>query len=314
MSFAIGVNLPWVRYGGDFGTNLWSPEGGLSTRQDDQRRVLDVLLRLRELGISRLRWFFLCDARAGVRFSDDGAPLGLDAAVWRDVDVALGLVRRAEVALMPVLFDFHLCRPRRKVNGVRTGGHSRLINHADLRARLVDNVVGPLLAQFGHAPEIDAWDLFNEPEWATFAVGTWNPIASVSRSAMRAFLRDAAARAHAVTRHQVTVGTASAKTLSLVRGLGLDFYQPHWYDRFEPHAPLGRPTTALDCDGPVVLGEFPTCNSARTPSEVLATAERSGYAAAYFWSALADDGYTHLEQATAALADRHLSLSTSRGI
>ncbi len=68
----------------------------------------------------------------------------------------------------------------------------------------------------------------------------------------------------------------------LVRGLGLDFYQPHWYDRFEERAPLGRHTATLDCDAPVVLGEFPTCNSARTPGELLATAEQSGYAGRVF--------------------------------
>jgi hypothetical protein len=311
MSFALGANLPWVRYGGDFGGNAWSPDGGLATRPADQRRVFDVLLRLRDVGVTRLRWFFLCDARAGLRFRDDGAPLGLEGAVWRDVDAALDLVRRAGLSVMPVLFDFHLCRPRRVVRGVRLGGHSRLLGHADLRARLLDDVVMPLLAQYGHAPEIDAWDLFNEPEWATFGVGTWNPVASASKASMRAFLGEAAARAHDATRHQVTVGTASARTLSLVRDLGLDFYQPHWYDRFEPDAPLGRHTAALDCDGPVVLGEFPTCNSARTPADIVATAEQSGYAAAYFWSALADDGHTHLGHATAALAGRtHSPLTT----
>ena len=304
MSFHLGANLPWVRYGGDFGANAWSPDGGLATRKADRQRVLDVLLRLREAGVTQLRWFFLCDARAGIRFRDDGAPLEIQSEAWRDIDAALDLVRRADLSVMPVLFDFHLCRPRRIVNGVQTGGRSRLISHADLRARLLDNIVGPLLANYGHSPEIGARDLFNEPEWATFGVGTWNPVSSVSKAAMRGFLHAAAARAHALTRHKVTVGTASALTLSLVRGLGLDFYQPHWYDRFETRAPLGRHTATLDCDAPVVLGEFPTCNSARTPAELLDTAQQSGYAAAYFWSALADDGFTHLQQATAAVAGR----------
>ena len=233
MSFVLGANFPWVRYGGDFGANAWSPRGGLATRPADQHRVHDVLLRLRQAGVTHLRWFFLCDARAGIRFRADGAPLEVHAETFRDVDVALDLVRRADLSVMPVLFDFHLCRPRRVVNGVQTGGRSRLISHADLRARLLDNIVAPLLANYGHAPEIEAWDLFNEPEWATFGVGTWNPVSSVSKAAMRAFLHEAAARAHDVTRQRVTVGTASALTLSLVRGLGLDFYQPHWYDRFE---------------------------------------------------------------------------------
>lgn len=313
MSFVLGANLPWVRYGGDFGANAWSPDGGLASRADDQRRVLDVLLHLRGHGVSRLRWFFLCDGRAGIRYRDDGAPLELDSAVWRDVDAALDLVRQAELSLMPVLFDFHLCRPKRMVNGVQTGGRSRLLRHADLRKQLIDNIVAPLLANYGHAPEVGAWDLFNEPEWATFGVGTWNPIASVSKAAMRSFLQATAERVHTLTRHQATVGTASAATLQLVRGLGLDFYQPHWYDRFEARVPLGRHTTTFECDAPVVLGEFPTCNSARTPLELLTTAEQSGYAAAYFWSALAEDGFTHLDHATAALAARIPTPLTHRG-
>jgi hypothetical protein len=121
---------------------------------------------------------------------------------------------------------------------------------------------------------------------------------------MRAFLKQLSDRVHAVTRHGATVGTASAATLHLVQGLGLDFYQPHWYDRFEARAPLGRPAGSLGCDAPIVLGEFPTCNSSRSPAELLSLAEQHGFAGAYFWSALADDGHSHLEQATAALAGR----------
>lgn len=304
MSFILGANLPWVRYGGDFGANAWSPDGGLAARPSDQQRALDLLLRLAAHGVTHLRWFFLCDLRAGVRLADDGTPIELDQFVWRDVDAALGLARRAGVSLMPVLFDFHLCRPRRLVNGVRLGGHSRLVRHADLRSRLVDHVVSPLLSMYGRADEIAAWDLMNEPEWATFRVGTWNPVTAVSRTSMRTFIGELAARARAVARQPVTVGSASAATLDLVRGLGLDFYQPHWYDKFEGRAPLARPASALGCDAPVVLGEFPTSGSSRTPAELLALAERAGYAGAYFWSALADDGHTGLEHATAALAGR----------
>jgi hypothetical protein len=311
MSFVVGANLPWVRYGGDFGANAWSMQGGLATRDDDQQLTSDVLARLGDAGVTRLRWFFFCDLRAGVRFSSDGRPIEIQAEAWRDIDAAINIVGKSRLTLMPVLFDFHLCRPRRIVNGVQTGGRSRLIGRADLRADLLDNVVSPFVANYGHAAEIAAWDLFNEPEWATFGVGTWNPVSSVSRTTMRAFLGAAAERVHQVSNHPVTVGTASALTLDLVRGLGLDFYQPHWYDRFEARAPIDRHTSALDCDRPVVLGEFPTCNSARTPGELVETAERHGYAGAYFWSALADDNHTHLDQATAALARRSSSSQTA---
>jgi hypothetical protein len=304
MSFTLGANLPWVRYGGDFGANAWSPDGGFATRPADRQRVREVLSRLASTGVTRLRWFLLCDLRAGVRFHRDGTPIEVQASAWKDIDAAIGAVGRAGLQLMPVLFDFHLCRPRRIVNGVQLGGRSRLIAHADLRAQLLDNVLSPLLAHFGRVPEIAAWDLFNEPEWAVFRVGTWNPVSSVSKGAMRAFLQAAATRTHELTRHEVTVGSASVLTLNLVRGLGLDFYQPHWYDRFEARAPLGRPSSVLACDRPVVLGEFPTFNSARTPDELFAAAEENGYAGAYFWSALAEDQHTHLDHATAALARR----------
>ena len=311
MSFVLGANLPWIRYGGDFGANAWSLAGGLSTRPDDRQRALGVLLRLRDLGVTRLRWFFLCDLRAGVRFRDDGRPIELDRSVWRDVDTALEIVQRSGLLLMPVLFDFHVARARRVVNGVQLGGRARLLRQADLRAALVDNVVAPLLAQYGHTAEIEAWDLFNEPEWATFRMGTWNPVSSVSRTAMRAFLRQLADRVHEHTRHAATVGSASAATLPLVQGLGLDFYQPHWYDRLEARAPLGRPASALGCDAPLILGEFPTCNSSRSPAELISTAEQHGFAGAYFWSAMADDPHSHLEQATAALASRVLPPSST---
>ena len=302
--FTVGANLPWVRYGGDIGANAWSPAGGLATRPADRQRLDRLLERLAAAGVTALRWFFLCDLRAGVRFDAGGAAAGLQPEAWRDIDAALDSVGRAGMRLMPVLFDFHLCRPRRLLGGVQMGGRSRLLSQPRLRASLLDAVVTPLLARYGRVPEIAAWDLFNEPEWATFGVGTWNPVASVPRRAMRQFLHAAAARVHEQTVHEVTVGSASVLTLGLVRGLGLDFYQPHWYDHFETRAPLSRPVRELGCDRPVVLGEFPTRQSSRSPAELIAAAEQNGYAGAYFWSALAGDQHTHLDEAAAALADR----------
>ena len=30
LPFLSGANLPWLRYGGDFGANAWSPAGGMA--------------------------------------------------------------------------------------------------------------------------------------------------------------------------------------------------------------------------------------------------------------------------------------------
>ena len=106
---------------------------------------------------------------------------------------------------------------------------------------------------------------------------------------MRAFIRDIVGVVHRRTSHAATVGSASTRTLPLVEGLGLDVYQAHWYDRLDRRAPIGRPVRELGLDRPMILGEFPTRGSRLTPTEILDTARRAGYAGALAWSALAND-------------------------
>jgi hypothetical protein len=210
-----------------------------------------------------------------------------------------------------VLLDFLWCRRARVVDGVQLGGRRRVLASEVGRGALVDRVIGPLLARFGREPGIFAWDVINEPEWVTFGLGAWDPWASVRRSAMRAFIGQVAARVHQVADQPVTVGSACARWLHLVAGLGLDFYQPHWYDRFEPDLPLATPVAELGVDRPVVLGEFPTRGSAHPPDVLLQTARAAGYQGALFWSVTAEDGATDL--AGARLAVERWAAATAPG-
>jgi hypothetical protein len=298
--FVVGANLPWLRYGGDFGANAWWPEGGLATRNDADA-VLERLHLLHTHGVEVLRWFVLCDGRAALTLDREGAPAGLDAFVERDFEVALEWVGRAGLQLLPVLLDFHWCHPRRIVNGVQIGGRRSLLAKPHLRAALVDRVIAPLAARFGRDPRIYAWDLINEPEWVTFGLGTWRPWGTLRVSALRAYIRLAAERLHALTAHRVTVGSASTRHLAVLQGLGLDFYQAHWYDKFETRHPIATPVGVLGCDAPVMLGEFPTKGSARTPGELIAIARGAGYMGAMFWSVTADDDATDFGNAQSAL-------------
>ena len=236
VSFVVGANLPWLRYGWDFGANAWSPQGGLASRGRDG--ALDERLDLlRARGVEVLRWFVLCDGRAGLRVEPDGTPAGLDDFVLHDFEFALEYVGRAGLRMMPVLLDFHWCHRARVVNGVQLGGRKAMLARADWRAALVDRVIAPLAGRFGHDPRIYAWDVINEPEWVTFGLGTWRPWSALRVSALRAYIGLAAERLHALGRHPVTVGSASTRYLPAVQGLGLDFYQPHWYDKFERRNP-----------------------------------------------------------------------------
>jgi hypothetical protein len=300
--FVIGANLPWVSYGGDFGANLWHPRGGLAARHDLER-LGAVLARLRDRGVIVIRWFVLCDGRAGVRFAENGTPLGLDDAVHADFDVALDLARRAGVLLIPVLLDFHWCLGRRIVHGVQLGGRRASLVDPIAREALLDRVLGPLLRRYGAEPIVWAWDVMNEPEWVTLGLGSWNPFSAVEQADMKTFLELAVSMVHAEAKQPVTVGSASAAWLPLVQGIGLDLYQPHWYDRLERLSALSSPVRTLGLDRPAILGEFPTRGSSRDVKMLLTAARESGYSGALLWSVLSSDVASDYESADLQLAD-----------
>ncbi len=288
--FLVGANLPWLRYGCDFGANAWQPEGGVA-RPEQSRRLDPALARLADNGASFVRWFLLCDGRAGIRFAQDGAPGGLDDCFWRDIEAGVEAVRRHRLAVVFVLFDFWWWRRRRRVAGVACGGHRRATTPGAGRDALIDRVVAPILARCGRDPAIAAWDIVNEPEWVTLGYGTANPLAGVLPSAMRDFIARCATSVHAHASHPATAGLASSRGLRLVKGLGLDVYQVHWYDRLDRRAPLDAPI-ARTLDRPVWLGEFPTAGSSRTVPEILETARAAGYAAALGWPAEAGNRWS----------------------
>ena len=244
--FWIGVNLPWLNYGGDFGANRWQPAGGVG--QPGRRAALrEALGRLADSGATRVRWFMLADGRAGLLESASGDVAGLDDHVLRDADAALDELERAGLKAIFVLFDYHWFKRGRIVDGVRTGGRRALAIDPALRRRLIDLVVDPLLVHCGRHPAISAWDVVNEPEWVTRGTRLPPRPSEVPRAAMRAFIRDVVGAVHHRTSHAATVGSASTRTLPLVEGLGLDVYQAHWYDRLEKPGPArsaGAPASA----------------------------------------------------------------------
>jgi len=298
--FTLGVNLPWMTYGCDFGRNAWFADGGVG-RTEARARANQVLARLAAAGLTTVRWFVFCDGRAGVRFDAAGRPLGLDEFVVRDIDAALEMATAHRLSLILVLFDFPWCRRPRVVRGARLGGHRGTLTRADLRAMLLERVLMPVLRRYSDESAVAAWDLFNEPEWLTFGYGGLRTGRPLLPATMKAFLRECSAAAHAAASQPITVGLASARGLPLVLGSGLDLYQVHWYDRRERRAPLNRPPVA-QLDRPLLLGEFPSAGSASPVADVLRTARASGYCGALAWSAAAGDRFSDLAAVEHAVA------------
>jgi hypothetical protein len=302
--FLVGANLPWFQYGCDFGANAWQPEGGVA-RPDRRLRADQALARLADSGLSIVRWFLVCDGRSGVRFAQDGTPVGLDDCFWRDLEAGVEAARRHRLAVVFVLFDFWWWRRRRRVEGVACGGQRSATLKGPRREALLDRVVTPILARCGSDPAIAAWDIVNEPEWVTLGYGTANPLAGVLPSAMRGFIGQCAARVHQHTSHPATVGLASWRGLNLAMDLGLDIYQAHWYDRLERRGPLDAPIPPT-LDRPAWLGEFPTAGSSRAVPDILDSARRAGYAAALGWSAEAGDRWSSAPALLAAIREQEI--------
>lgn len=280
--FVLGANLPWIRYGIDFGANGWRRDGGVA--QPDTRELLDTrLAQLAAANISIVRWFLLCDGRAGIQFSADGRPEGLDARVFPDMDAAIETAGRHGLQVMFVLFDFGWCKRARHVNGVQLGGRRRVLKDRSRRRLLLQNVVRPILERYGGEETVAAWDVMNEPEWVTLGLGSTNPLASLTRAELRAFIEETAALIHDVTLHPVTVGSAGSRWRSFYKRLSIDFDQVHWYDTLVKAPPLEMPVKKLGFDRPVLLGEFPAHASARSLQEILETARAAGYVGAFQW-------------------------------
>ena len=287
--FIVGVNLPWVSYGTDVGASAWYPQGGLAY-QPESLEILDrTFATLARDGIAVARVFLLCDLRSGVLFDDDGLPAELDHAALADIAALVAAAGRHGIGLIPVLLDFLLCAPRKIVNGVQLGGRSRLLADHDAATALIDRVLRPIVKSFGEEDAIVAWDVMNEPEWCLRG-GLFSRRGTVPFDALRRCLDEAVQCIHRVARQPVTIGSAGTWKLELVRGLDLDFYQVHWYEKFGWNA-LVRPVADLGLgDRPVVLGEF-SGRSTRL-DEVLTVAQRAGYEGALVWSVLAQDEHS----------------------
>jgi hypothetical protein len=255
--------------------------------------VEEAFARLAAAGITRVRWWVLGDGRAGLRGGPPGPdPVSLDDRLFADLDRGLALAERHGLSVMLVLFDFLWFRKRKVTKGVAMYGRSDLVRQPPALARLLDTVVRPLFERYRDHPAVWAFDLVNEPEWATVGYGAGRTAESLVAPTMTEFLREMTALGHQITNRPITVGLASVSGLPLVQGLGLDLYQVHWYDSVEAKTPLAGPVAALRLDAPLLLGEFPTRGSKKAPRDILETAASAGYAGALAWSLQAGDPYT----------------------
>ena len=298
--FLLGVNLPWLGYGCDFGANAWQPQGGVS-QGERRQRLRQAFAALEGHGLRWVRWFMLCDGRAGLQVAPDGTPAGLDDCFFADADAAVSLAAEYGLRLMFVLVDFHWFGPAEQVGGVQIRGRADLVTQPRRQSALLERVIAPVLERYGRHPAVWAWDVINEPEWVTRRIAVRGR-RGVPARVMRGFIAAVVAAVRRHTGQRVTVGLVGTRGLGLVRGLDLDFHQFHWYDSVQDQVPLEPHVSGLALDRPVLLGEFPTIGSPRVPMALVEAAYRGGYGGALAWSLLASDTASDPARSGATLA------------
>lgn len=282
--FLLGVNLPWLNYGQDFSATAWG-DATLSSHPDD---VLARLLDLSDHGVESVRWWLFADGRGSPGFDADGAPIALTAGEALDTNftLMLDLAEQADLTVIPVLLDFGWCAAPEVVDGVTLGGHADVLADTTKRSTLVNDVIGPLAAAAADHPALEAWDLFNEPEWAFD--GELNGLGDhCSVEDVQAYVSEANAAIASVDAHPTTVGSASyAWMLHYWADADPGLLQLHAY--WEDVATLDA---ALD--KPVLLGEFSTAEGELVTT--LDAAWNGGFAGAFPWSAYAEDDASDLD-------------------
>ncbi|HVK06370.1 MAG TPA: carboxypeptidase regulatory-like domain-containing protein [Armatimonadaceae bacterium] len=296
-SYLYGVNYAWWNYGTDFGTGAWN-------KFTDWNSISGHFAGLRSQGARVVRWWVFADGRYAPDFNADGTVAGLDGAFLADVDRALNIAAANDLYLMPTLIDSSMWSGASWSGAVQMGGHADLLTNAATQQSYLDRALRPLLEYVAAHPNgkrILAYDIVNEPEsnLAYFWGG-----ANLPAESAKTFVRRCAEYIHAYGGGAyATVGSAMPNYVGTWKGLGLDFYQFHYYPWMDTwvagQAPgSGLPEYAsLGLDKPCIVGEFPTNTGSYGLNDTAVHSGRwyldqikaRGYAGALGWSTFVSD-------------------------
>ncbi|MGC4114923.1 MAG: hypothetical protein QM765_10015 [Myxococcales bacterium] len=288
--FALGTNWAWRNFGADFGgITSWGQDG---VSKDPDGFDAD-LTQIAGKGVNVIRWWmfprFFSDS---ISFDADGVPSGIGGTLKADIEKALELAEAHDVYLMLTLFSFDTFTPTKDEYGLHIPGLAPIVKDPAKSAKLYANLVAPVAKAVEASPyrrRMIAWDLINEPEWAMTGPSLYGDPAfeangelePVTHPQMETFLKGLAAEIRKHSTAQLTIGSAAIKWAKAWTGVGVDFYQLHYYGwvyEWFPYMTV-TPAKAGLTGKPVVMGEFPNAGLAAIPAKGYPAKTASQFAA-----------------------------------
>lgn len=266
-----GANVPWVNWARDFGGGT----GDGVSNPDNRALISSRFGEAKANGTNVIRWWVFEGDAWQIKRDGAGAPAAVDDAVYADFDAALAIAEQHDLYYVFVLFSAPVHLPR---SWLDDGGQ---------RQQLAD-ALGPLFARYKDNPRVMTWEVFNEPEF-----DVWEKRAD--ETSVRETIRAVAASVHANSNAYVTVGGAMLDGLGMLKGLGLDYYQAHWYDYMESGGWCALCTNydevrrRFDLDAPLVIGEMYAGTNVENAHLRLDDFYTKGYAGAWVWAGIFPD-------------------------
>ncbi|HYH02905.1 MAG TPA: cellulose binding domain-containing protein [Bacillota bacterium] len=280
----LGVNLAWYNWDNDFSDNGWTARFAAIKAQFDT---------MASQGVRAVRWWVFPDGNVAPLWSGTGEGSLCTGLPDKWVEHMVEMADYAKSKDMRIYFCFTSFDWGYNDHA---WNHDDIFDNATVRKSFLEKAVKPILQALGTHEGIMGWDVINEPEWliATADGGSPNEkCESFSLASMREFAKDVVDYVHTYAKQPVSVGSASMKwcggQYQFWTGLGLDFYDFHWYDWATPwFNPLKTSPVALGLDKPCIIGEMmpnPQSSSlSMTHEQILEALYANGYAGYMPWA------------------------------
>lgn len=282
--YPVGVNYAWYNWSYEFSDNNWT---------SNYSRIKSDIDAMAAKGIHSLRWWIFPDLAYGPIWSganEGSLCTGLPDKWVEHMKETCDYALSKNIKIYWTITSFDCARADDSVD------HDDIIDNPTVLQSFLDNAMKPILQALGDHKGVMGWDIINEPEWIVNKEDNGEPNGkgeSFALSAMRNYIKTTCAYIHQYAKQPVSFGSANMKWLGaqydLWDGLGLDFYDFHWYDWATPYFnPVTTPASSLNLDKPVIIGEMmPNSKGSSlgmTHKQVMDAIYKNGYAGYLLWA------------------------------